>query len=49
MLWHIDRFLSSNKMTLSELRLTPVAPYRVEGSPLVYYYTRLNDWLAYIY
>ncbi len=45
--WHIGRFDGQQK-TLPKQRNMPVAPYRVEGRPLVYYYMRLNDWLAYI-
>ena len=45
--WHIGRF-DSQQNTLPKRRNAPVAPYRFEGSPLVHYNTRLNDWLAYI-
>ncbi len=42
------RPFDGQQKTLPKRRNKPVAPFRVEGSPLVHYYTRLNDWLAYI-
>ena len=43
--WHIGRFDGQQK-TLPKQRNMPVAPYSFEGSPLVHYYTRLNDLLV---